>query len=428
MTVYRPQLRRKLVAAFMLVALLAAVFFSLFCLLFVYTVEDRFFDRMLEREVALQQRTMQASGQWAAPLNEAVHLYREAAAFPPDLARQPAVHQGGEFYGDAGRHYHVRRLAAGGHDAWLVAEVSGELVVRQRLPFMLAVLGGGAVLIMALTASAGWWLARRVTAPLQHLSQLAQAADPGKLPHGFAQRFPPDETGALAAALEQSWGRTAAFIEREQHFTRDASHELRTPLAVVEGAGYLLAQQPLPAQAAEQVQRIRAACAQMAQSVRTLLALAREGQGDWAAQPVSLLPLVEQAVIRHAHLLDSAALDVDVDVPSGAQGCCHAPSLEILLDNLIANAACHAGGGALHIYIEEGWLVVRDEGPGLDAQVAGKLGQAGARRDGSPGHGLGLSIAQRLGARAGIAVDIANVEGGGVRAALNVQAAQRGCE
>jgi len=423
MAATRPQLRRKLVAAFVLVALLAAVCFSLFCLLFVYTVEDRFFDRMLEREVAHQQRSMQAAGRWAAPLNSGVSLYIEAAAFPPDLARQPQAQRGGEFYGEQGRHYHVRRLGLAGQDAWLVAEVSGELVVRPRLPFILAVLGGGALLIMAITAGAGWWLARRVTAPLQQLAQLAQAAQPGRLPQGFAQTFPADETGALAAALEQSWARTAAFIEREQHFTRDASHELRTPLAVAEGAGYLLAQQALPAPAMEQVQRIRAACAQMGQSVRTLLALAREGQGDWGPQAVPLLPLVEQAVIRHAHLLDSAALEVQVSVPPAALGHCHAPSLEILLDNLVANAASHAGGGTLHIYIEEGWLVVRDEGPGLDGQVAGKLGQAGARREGSPGHGLGLSIAHRLGVRAGIAVRIANAEGGGVRAALHVNAA-----
>lgn len=422
MTAHRPQLRRKLVAAFVLVALLAAVCFSLFCLLFVYTVEDRFFDRMLEREMAHQQRSMQASGQWAAPLNDTVSLYRDTVAFPPDLARQAGVQRGGEFFGEQGRHYHVRRLNLAGHDGWLVAEVGSELVVRPRLPFMLAVLGGGAVLIMAVTAGAGWWLARRVTAPLQQLSQLAQAARPDQLPQGFAQTFPADETGALAAALEQSWARTAAFIEREQHFTRDASHELRTPLAVAEGAGYLLAQQALPAQAMEQVQRIRAACGQMAQAVRTLLALSREGQGDWAVQAAPLLPLVEAAVIRHAHLLDSAALDVHVRVPPGAQGHCHVPSLEILLDNLIANAACHAGGANLHIYMEEGWLVVRDDGPGLDAQVAGKLGQAGARRDGSPGHGLGLSIAHRLGARAGIAMQVANMEGGGVRAALHVTA------
>lgn len=422
MSASRPQLRRKLVTAFVLVALLAALCFSLFCLLFVYTVEDRFFDRMLEREVAHQQRGMQVAGRWAAPLNDTVSLYTAVAAFPPDLARQPAVARGGEFYGEQGRHYHVRRLSQAGREAWLVAEVGGELVVRPQLPFMLAVLGGGALLIMAVTAGAGWWLARRMTAPLQRLSQLAQAAQPDQLPQGFAQAFPADETGALAAALEQSWARTAAFIEREQHFTRDASHELRTPLAVLDGAGYLLAQQTLPAPAMEQVQRIRAACAQMGQSVRTLLALAREGVGDWEAQPVPLLPLVEQAVIRHAHLLDSAAFAVQVSVPSGARGHCHGPSLEILLDNLVANAACHAGGGILHIYIEAGWLVVRDDGPGLDAQVAARLGQAGARREGSPGHGLGLSIAHRLGARAGIGLQISNVAGGGVRAALHVHA------
>ncbi|SFV01406.1 sensor histidine kinase [Pseudoduganella namucuonensis] len=431
MSAARHGLRRRLVAAFAFFALLSALCFSAFCVLFVYTVEDRFFEQMLEQEAAHQSRAWAQARRLAPPLRDTISLHRDVAGFPPDLARQmPGAARAGEFYGERGRHYHVRALRLPGEAApiYMVAEVSRDLVVRPRLPFIATFLGLSALAILGVTLGAGYWLAHRATAPLSRLARLMSDAAPGQLPQGFARGFPDNEIGALATALEQAMGRIAAFIERERHFTRDASHELRTPLAVVEGAGYLLARQPLPAQAAEQVGRIRDAAAHMAQSVRTLLALAREDDGDggpaaWPAGSFAVLPLVEGAVVRYAHLLDGSDAEVDVRVAADARAVCHEAAFAILLDNLVSNAFSHGGRGLVRIYIEEGWLVVADSGPGIAAALRGRVGQPGVKGEGSAGFGLGLSITRRLGERAGIAVRIEHPEGGGVRAALRLAAA-----
>ena len=158
-------LRRRIVAAFTVFALATALCFSAFSVIFVYTVEDSFFDNMLRQETAHQ---LQAGGKPVKPLRDFVSIHRDSSTFPPDLARQFKTGAGREFFGDAGRHYHV--VPPDAVPYYIVAEVSRELVVRPRLPFIAGVLGVLALAMVALTAGFGYWLARRATAPLDRLA------------------------------------------------------------------------------------------------------------------------------------------------------------------------------------------------------------------------------------------------------------------
>lgn len=409
MSASRHSLRRRIVAAFTLFALATAFCFSAFSLMFVYAVEDSFFDNMLRQEADHQR---QAGGVPVKPLRDFVSIHRDKSTFPADLARQFDAGRR-EYFGDAGRHYHV--VPPGAAPYYIVAEVSRELVVRPRLPFLAGVLGVLALAMVALTAGFGYWLARRATTPLDRLAALVAQAEPGQLPRAFAREFPDNEIGALAKGLEQAMDRIAEFIEREQHFTRDASHELRTPLAVVGGAARLLAGGPLAPQQAAQVQRIVAAADTMAQSVETLLALAREDLGQTiVAEQVMLLPLVESIVVQHAHLLDGKAVEVIVDV--GGKDCvvCRRAALSILLSNLVSNAFGHTVSGQVRISMGKDCLVVADSGPG----IAPGLHLAGAKGAASQGLGIGLSIVQRLAERSGICLEIESAAAVGTRVAL----------
>ncbi|MFC5461661.1 sensor histidine kinase [Massilia niabensis] len=426
-------LRSRMVAAFALFALATAACFSGFSVLFVYSVEDDFFGQMLRQEAAHQERSWRAAGRLATPLRENVSLHRGPATFPADLARQLGGRaRGGEFFGEQGRHYHVRKLSLGLAPAYLVAEVSRDLVVRPRMPFILGFLAVATLAILAITLAIGYWLARRATEPLTRLALLVSNTAPGQLPQRFAQDFPDNEIGALARTLDEAMARIVDFIEREQQFTRDASHELRTPLAVIEGAAQLLAQQPMPAQAAGQLQRVRSAAAQMAQTVATLLALAREdldassarplaraAAGPVAAEPVALLPLVEDTVVQFAHLLDGKPVEVSVEVSLGTVIESHRAALTILLSNLVSNAFGHTQRGEIRIYVDGASLVVADSGPGIAPALRARLFEPGAKGEASAGFGLGLSIARRLGERVGIGIAIDSAPGGGTRARLS---------
>ncbi len=413
-------LRRRIVAAFALFALATALCFSAFCLLFVYVVEDSFFHNILAQEAAHQQASLGSTGRPATPLRPFVSVHRSAATLPPDLARTlTRGARGSEFPGDEGRHYHVRELAIGGAEPLrLVAEVSRELVVRPSLPFIATFLGVSILGILVVTLALGYWLARRATAPLIRLTALVSGALPDKLPNDFAHQFPDNEIGALAATLEQAMARIAGFIHREQHFTRDASHELRTPLTVIDGAAQLLARQSLPAQAAAQVQRIRSASVHMAQTVDTLLALAREDRDRPAVHPVALLPVVEKCVVGFAHLLEGKAVEVVVDVGQADHVNAHDGVLAILLGNLVSNAFAHTHQGVIRISASGRSVVVEDSGPGIAPALKERMYHSGVKGEGSAGFGLGLSIASRLAARCAIGLAIDERAEGGIRATL----------
>lgn len=422
-------LRRRLTAAFALIAVCTALLFSGFAVIFMYVLEDEVFDNMLEQETAHQQASWQATAQPAPPLRPNVSLHRDISSLPDDLRRQPGVTQGGEFFGEGGRHYHVRQLKlapAAGTKAeaptLLVAEVSRELMVRPRLPVVLGLLGISLLVMLALTLALGYWLAWRATRPLQALAQLVGSAAPAQLPKGFAATYPANEIGALARALDDALARVAAFIEREQHFTRDASHELRTPLAVIEGAAFLLAAQPMPPQAAQQLQRIRSAATQMTQTVDTLLALAREDLAQDGAvaepAPVALLPLVESTVVQLAHLLDGKPVEVDVALAPQASFRVPPVALRIVLANIIGNAFQHTQTGCVRIGFVDGVLAVSDDGPGIDPAIQARLFDAGVKGAASSGHGLGLSIARRLANRIGLELTLGTGAQGGTVASL----------
>ncbi len=410
-------LRSRLVLAFGLFALVTALCFSAFGLLFVYTVEDSFFHNMLDQEAAHQQR----HGAGTPPLRDFVRVYGDSAAFPPDLQRALArTPRGKEFAGDDGRHYHVRALAPA--PGYLVAEVSRELVVRPRMPFILGFLALSMLVIVALVLAIGYWIARRATAPLTRLTGLLAAANPNQLPRRLADGMPDNEIGQLARALDAAMARVAGFIEREQHFTRDASHELRTPLAVIDGAAQLLAQRPLPPQAADQLHRIRTAAAHMAHSVDTLLALAREELRADAPAPLALLPLVESVVVQFAYLLDGKPVEVCVEVDAADTVRLHPGALHILLGNLVSNAFAHTQQGQVRIAYADRLLTVTDDGPGIAPEVQPRLFDAGAKGQASAGYGLGLSITQRLAAQVGVGLQIATTAQGGTCATLTFAA------
>lgn len=416
MSLRRGRLRRQLLAALGIFSLLAAVAFSGLCLLFLYVVEDAFFARALDQE-ASRQRAHWARHQAAAPpLNPAIRMVANAASLPPDLARRQPV-RSGEYAGTEGRHYHLLDMAAPayGGPRYLVMEVGRELFVRPRLPQIAGILALCALLLLLLTLAGGVWLVNRMTAPLGRLVAIVDGAGPDGLPQGFAAGFPDNEIGALADALDQAIGRIARFVEREQRFTQDASHELRTPLAVIDGAAYLLARQSLPPQAAAQVERVRQAAAHMQLAVDTLLALSREdGDVAWTATSFSLLPVVEACILRHAATGDT---EVEVEIDRNVVASCAKDAFTLLLDNFLGNAFQHAPG-RIRLFVEDGWLIVADHGPGIEAGLRERIGQAGVKRSGSAGFGLGLSITQRLAARAGIGVRLAPGPEGGMRAAL----------
>jgi signal transduction histidine kinase len=363
----------RLMLAFATFTLLVAALFGLFAMVFVYTVEDRVFERQLQQEAAWLMAQRQAGG-WPAPRRPGMQLApRESLpdGLPALLAAEP---QRREAAGRDGRHYHLHRLAPDG--PWLVMEVSQQLLVRpvrQGMLGWLALWGAGAVAVSLLLA---WLLARHSARPLQRLAALMQTARADELPASMPGRERGDEIGQLARSIEALAGRTRAFIAREQAFTRDASHELRTPLTVLRLG---LEKQIHEGGSRDELLLLRASVLDMAQTLDTLLQLAREGELP-GPESVALLPLVEQWALTHADWLDVQPLDLDIQLQRSDRLHIAAPVLRLVLANLLGNAFRHGqAGGRVQVVMEGGQLCIRNPS------------------EAAPGEqGLGLSIVRRL--------------------------------
>ena len=408
----RRRLQTRLMASFAAFTLAVSALFALFAMAFVYTVEDHFLERQLEQEAARQQAHHARHGAYAAPGSDFITVHTSRATLPPEvatlLAEEPRRR---EVAGAQGRHYPLLPLARAGEPPWLVAEVSGQLIVRPMRRELLSWLAGWCAMAVALSLGLSAWLARRTSAPLEALSAQVAHAAPEQLPQQLAGATRADEVGALARSFGALLDRTRRFIRREQAFTRDASHELRTPLAVLRmGLERLMAAAGTPPAVRQELAPLHAATTLMEQTVHTLLMLAREGGPAAAAPgpPTPVLPLVEQWVLAHAGWLDQQALALDVQLGRD-DGLALPPAvLQLVVASLLGNALAHGErGGRVRVALEAGALLVAN--PGAEPPPA--AGQAGVTGDASAGFGLGLSIVRRLLEQQGARLEIAHHQG-----------------
>jgi signal transduction histidine kinase len=396
----KQRLQRRWMLALAGFTLAVAALFGLFAMAFVYTVEDRFLERLLRQEAERQRAQLAATGRYTATVSDFITLHLDRSTLPADLARQlaqePRRH---EAAGDEGRHYHLLALERRGDPPWLVAEVSQQLIVRPMRAALLRWLAAWGLAAVAVALLLGWWLARRVTRPLETLARRVADADPQQLPAAVARGMGDDEVGAVARAFDALLDRTRAFITREQAFTRDASHELRTPLAVLRLSIERLQADPAAAAAAgATLSAMHASTWLMEQTVQTLLLMAREDEVPAApAEPVALLPLAEQWLLAHAGWLDQRHASIELALSRHDSLALPAPVLQLAVASLLGNAVSHgmaAGAGPLLIAIrfEAGMLTVSNPGPSLPVGVGADF----AKGEHSSGFGLGLAILHRL--------------------------------
>ncbi len=387
------QLRVRIISYFVAAALLISALYGATAFIFAYHVEDNFFKALLNGEAqAIKQQVKK--GQSPSPKLEFVRFYEtanELPAFISDiLVSQPKRR---EFAAQDGKHYHLLQIELG----YLLADVSNYLVVRKAKQVMLnylSVLLAVVTVIAILVGFAAYRIAKRLLSPLDELMGIVEKAPVEQLPQGFAERFQKDEIGTFATALEQALARIKAFVQREQHFTRDVSHELRTPTTISLGAITLLKKTSLSPEQQPLVSRIEQAQIQIEQSLSTLLALAREDKS--ASTKTRLLPVVEQSIIQQHPFSSDKDIELNIDIkPQQEVPMAEAPLL-ILLNNLIGNAFKYTVSGTVSIRYEKHKLIVSDSGNGIETALQPYIFDAGIKGETSQGLGMGLSIVKRL--------------------------------
>jgi two-component system osmolarity sensor histidine kinase EnvZ len=210
--------------------------------------------------------------------------------------------------------------------------------------------------------------------------------------------------------------------ERERAtFLAGVSHDLRTPLARLR-----LGAEMLEGRVDESVQRgMVADIDDMSAIVDQFIDFMR-GEAAEPLSGVNLSELARACCERAAR----AGARVTCELADTPVAMLRPLALQRLADNLIANAARHAGGDILVRTGTAGrqlTLSVLDRGPGIPPGLVERVKQPFARldasRSGSSGAGLGLAIANRVAALHGGRLDLLPREGGGLEARVTLDLA-----
>jgi two-component system, OmpR family, sensor histidine kinase MtrB len=272
----------------------------------------------------------------------------------------------------------------------------------------LIVFGVEAGLLLAIIVAVAVAASRPVLLPVQRVARAARRMSRGDLSVRI-QSQGQDELAelvtsfnAMAAALENKVGELERMEARARRFAGDVSHELRTPLTAMTAVVGILHEHPgLTGDAAVAAQLVGQEVLHLNRLVEDLIEISRFDAGT--AQLVTDDTSV--ATVVGGCLRSRGWTDVSADVPAGLTVSLDRRRFDVILANLVGNALRH---GALPVTVTAGLqpdgrsgsrltVDVRDHGDGLPRaaipHLFDRFYKADTARARSEGSGLGLAIA-----------------------------------
>lgn len=253
---------------------------------------------------------------------------------------------------------------------------------------LLLVAFGGVVLISGLAA---WLIARHLTRPLAHLSDMARRLGQGENVGEIAvDEDSPSEIGRLAEALNQMRQEIDQMLQERERFLAGIAHDLRTPLTRM-GVALALSESPQ----SELSDGLRDDIEEMRTILDQFIELSRlDMEQSEPSQPADLNAIVQDLVEKYARAGETLEIDLG-EVPIISL---KPVALKRLLYNLIDNALRY-GEGVVAIQTrltEQRQLCVSVTNLHLDAVRPPALLAALRSNPNGQQSGLGLAIVRRL--------------------------------
>lgn len=313
----------------------------------------------------------------------------------------------------------------GNHGVFVLVDIEGDDywigLPRERFDrsHSLQWIGWGSLgaLVALLTAAA---FVSRLTRPLKRLTAAARLVGEGRHPEPLPEDGP-EELVAVATAFNQMTDDLERLDQDRALILAGISHDLRTPLTRL--------RMGIEMTAADETTRdgMIADVEEMDRTIGQFLDFARTNEtAEHQNQSMQAL------LIEIAEQYRRRGIELGLAIEEAGEARINKASLRRAVSNLIDNAIHHAANGkqpgaielALHGYTTSVAIEVRDRGPGIPAEEAGRLLRPFTRLDSArsnlSGAGLGLAIVDRIARQHAGRIELLSREGGGLVARITL--------
>jgi two-component system sensor histidine kinase VanS len=251
----------------------------------------------------------------------------------------------------------------------------------------------------------GWFLAGRMLAPVERITDATRMAAAGSLSHRIELDGRNDEFRELADAFDTMLARLEAQVAEQQRFAANASHELRTPLAITQTLLDVARKDPHAADP-ELLERLRTVNTRAIDLTDALLLLTRADGRTFARDEVDLSLVAEEAAEELLPLAERRGVTIET---------CGDPAFTIgsralllqMTTNLVHNAIVHNLPDRGTVAVTTGVrpdaavLAVENTGDDVSPRLASTLTEPFLRgtervRTDQAGVGLGLAIVDAI--------------------------------
>jgi len=272
---------------------------------------------------------------------------------------------------------------------------------------ILVALGMGILTAGIAAAAISWLAARRLSVHVEDAAQATGDLADGKLATRVVDPGIGPEFAQLASSLNELAARLESTEMTRRQLTADLAHQLRTPiaslLATIEAVGDGVL--PLDEQA---LTTLFGQSHRLSRLVDDLEVVSRAGERQLllSPEPVAVADLVEAAATANRERYRAAGVLLRTAISADAPAVRVDPDrIGEVLGNLLDNALRHSGrGGSVEVAVRLGGdrsvpavaIEVSDDGSGFRPEDAERIFTRFDKAPGSPGSGLGLTIARAI--------------------------------
>ncbi|MFT4171227.1 MAG: HAMP domain-containing sensor histidine kinase [Rhodocyclaceae bacterium] len=257
------------------------------------------------------------------------------------------------------------------------------------------------------------------TRSVRELAREAASLDLSNPGARLKEQTVPREVRPLVMAFNEATVRLRSAYYARDRFLRDAAHELRMPIAVLMARVEGMPSHPMKPTLLTDVSRL-------ANVAEELLDLQRLQSPGGELVPLDLVALVRNTLSDMAPLALLRGSELALHAPDEAvwvRG--QASALGRVFVNLLQNALVHGGHSArIEVTVEaSGTVSVADQGAGIPLEERERIFLPYYRASNqTPGHGLGLYLAQEIIRWHAGHIGVANAEGGGAMFSVHLTA------